>query len=387
MVQTRLLFVVPNMEAGGVECGIFELCLRLLREKDFEIFLLTSGGKLSQRLESLGLQVIKAKVKSKNPFVIFKNIFFIKRIIKKYQINLVEVESRAPAWSVYYACKKLKVSFITTIHGAYSLGSKNAVLRYFKVLYNSVMFKSNKIIVVSNYIRDYCYNNYLSYFKDPQKLELIYRGLDLKKFDLGIVGDNRIIQLKKRLNIPDDKVIITLPGRITPIKGQDYLLKTLPLLKNKNYFCILAGDAAKHPRYRQRLINIINKHNLYDKVRLVNNISDMPALYKLSDIVVCSTLKPEAFGMIAIEAQAMERIFIGTALGGMLETTKDGLTGFLVPPDDVRVFAEVLDRVMTLSTHEKQVLTKTARLNVVDNFSFENMYTKLKKCYNSLLVK
>ena len=60
-------------------------------------------------------------VASKNPFIIYKNIFKLLKIINKYNINIIHARSRAPAWSAYYAAKKSSIPFITTFHGTYGI--------------------------------------------------------------------------------------------------------------------------------------------------------------------------------------------------------------------------------------------------------------------------
>ena len=69
---------------------------------------------------------------------------------------------------------------------------------------------------------------------------------------------------------------------------------------------------------------MITEMNLEEKVRLVGHCEDMPAAFMMSDVVVSATAsKPEAFGRIAIEAQAMAKPVIASAHGGSLETILD----------------------------------------------------------------
>lgn len=83
----------------------------------------------------------------------------------------------------------------------------------------------------------------------------------------------------------------------------------------------------------------------------------------------------------------MEKIFIGTALGGTLETVNNGLNGFLVPYNDKEKFAELLTNVMNMSEDEKNEIKKNARKNVLDNFTFDSFYDKLCNIYNEILGK
>lgn len=381
--KINVLYVVPSMNSGGVEIGILELAKKNLEEGNkINMFLLSSGGKMINKVSSYGVKCINLNVKNKNPLTIFLNIEKIKKIIKDNNINLVQVESRAPAWSCYFACKSLNVPIITTVNGLYD--SKC----FLKRLYNSSIFKGNPIIMVSKFARDYSIKHYKKHIykkKFRKNVEVIYRAIDTNVYNDSNVSINRVIELQKKLKLPDDKMIITLPARFAKQKGHDYFLKVLKLLSYKNYYCVFVGDINKKPSFVKYIKKLIYKYNLQKNVGLYGNISDMPALYKLSNVVVSSSVKPESFGRISIEAQAMKRIFIGTGIGGTLETVEDGNNGFLVPENNPKLFADVLDKVLNFSDEEKNRITDNAREYVINNFIIDNMYNSLLNLYNKTL--
>ena len=55
----------------------------------------------------------------------------------------------------------------------------------------------------------------------------------------------------------------------------------------------------------------------------------MPLAYKISDFVVSSSIEPEAFGRVSIEAQSMEKPILASNIGGSKETITDDKTGIL----------------------------------------------------------
>lgn len=382
-IKKNILYVVPTMNSGGVEVGILELAKKNFEEGNkINMFLLSFGGKMISRLVSYEVKCFNVNVKSKNPITIIKNIKKIKQIIQENDINIVQAESRAPAWSCYFACKKLNIPMITTVHGLYD--STN----FLKRLYNSSIFRGNPIITVSNFAKDYSIKYYKKYIYKKQfrkDVEVVYRAIDTDVYNEDNVSVTRVLELQKKLRLPDDKVIITLPARFAKQKGQDYFLRVLKFIKNTNYFCVIIGDDKKKPKYVKYIEKLIYKYNLQKNVGIYGNISDMPALYKLSNVVVSSSIKPESFGRIAIEAQAMKRIFIGTAIGGTLETVNDGVTGFLVPENNAKLFAKILDEVLELSVEKKDKITNNGRKYVIDNFSIDSMYNSLINIYNKVL--
>jgi glycosyltransferase involved in cell wall biosynthesis len=101
--------------------------------------------------------------------------------------------------------------------------------------------------------------------------------------------------------------------------------------------------------------------------------------------VVCPSVKPEAFGRIAIEAQASSRIIIATKIGGSLETIIDGETGFLIEVGEVEKFAELIDEVLDFSQEHAKTITSKARQHVEEKFSNEKMCGETIAVYRSLL--
>lgn len=380
-MKKNIMYIIPSMNTGGVEIGMLEICKKNKETNDFNIFVLTSGGRLIDKLKQYGANVIILDVKSKNPIKIIRNIGKIKNIIKQNKIDLVQAESRVPAWSAYFACKKLKIPFITTVHGTYSVNS------CLKKKYNSIMLKGDIVIAVSNFIKDYCLDNYKKYINDESKIKVLYRGIDENLFNQNNVKEQNMLSLQTKLNLSesDKRIIIALPARLTPIKGQDYFLEVLNLLKERNFICLLVGEPSKHKKYCDKLEKYIHDNKLNENIKICGNIDDIQTLYILSDIIISSTIVPESFGRISIEAQSMEKIFIGTALGGTLETVEDKVTGFLAPHNDKQKFAELLEYVINLSEEEKNKIRQNARKNVLEKFTFDSFYSELTSLYNKFL--
>lgn len=382
VAKKNILYVIPSMDSGGVEVGFFELA-----RKNFEMgnkinmFLLTSGGKMVSKLVHYRVNCIQLDVKSKNPITIFRNIKKIKKIIIDNKINIVQVESRVPAWSCYFACKDLNIPMITVVNGLYDSKS------FFKRLYNSSIFRGNPIITVSSFAMEYSlkfYRKYIYTKKSRKDVYVVHRSIDTDVYNDDSVSTNRVLELQKKFKLPDDKVIITMPARFAEQKGHDYFLEVLNNLKNDNYFCVFVGDVNKKPKFVKYIKKLIYKYNLQRNVGIYENILDMPALYKVSNIVVSSSVKPESFGRVSIEAQAMKKIFVGTAIGGTLETIIDGKTGFLVPENDAVAFAEKLDNILSLTKEEQTAIGLNSRKHVVDNFSIDVMYNSMVNIYNSI---
>jgi len=370
-----ILQVLPELQSGGVERGTIEIA-KAGKNLGYEMLVTSSGGKMVQQLEEAHIKHITLPLASKNPFKIIRNIGLLKDLIKEHNVDIVHARSRAPAWSAYFAAKKTKCHFITTFHGTYSYGS------IFKKMYNSIMTKGEIVIAISDFIRNHMVNDYRI---NPEKIRVIPRGVDLDQFTKEKVHKIRIINMDAHFHIELDMPVILLPARFTRWKGHEFLIEALAAIKDESFVCIFAGYDKKHESYHRELENMVKAKGLFQKVRMIGNVTDMPALYSLSDIVVSASTNPEAFGRITIEAQAMEKLVIATNHGGSVETIRDGETGWLVEPGDVDGLTKALREALKLGKKSHDLITSQARKNIEDNFSMDNMAAKTFAVYDEIL--
>jgi len=148
---------------------------------------------------------------------------------------------------------------------------------------------------------------------------------------------------------------------------------------------VMAGSDHGHKKFRKKLEQKIIKENLAGRIKIVGICKDMPAAYAVSHLVVCPSVKPEAFGRISIEAQASSKVIIATRIGGSLETIINEKTGFLVDVGDAERFAQLIDRALDMSKADADEMGAAARKNIEENFSNEKMCNETLKVYRSLL--
>jgi glycosyltransferase involved in cell wall biosynthesis len=371
-----VLQVLPSLVSGGVERCTIDTT-KFLKEAGYKSFVASSGGPLVKNVEKNGVKHFTLPLKDKNPIHIIMNAFALAKIVRKHKIQIIHARSRAPAWSAYLAAKLTNRIFLATFHGKYSV---NCLKKH----YNAVMTKGHKVIAVSNFIKEHIEEIY----KIPKsKISIIHCGVDLEEFSIKNVQPASLVRLKKTLYIPDGNFVITLPGRINDSKGHEVLLESISKMNKKNICCLLAGDTKQHKSSFERHMKLVKKLGLGDIVTFTGAVKDMASLYMLSDLIVSPSSKPEAFGKISIEAQAMQKPVIATNIGGHNETIIDGKTGFLIPPNDPDALAKKIAFVMSLSKKDKITLGKAARQNVEDRFSSETTKEQTISLYRSITKK
>ena len=374
--KIRLLQVIPNMGIGGAETGCRHIADYVSEHAEFSS-ILTSGG--SQ------LDLINDKVKvfkwpvSKNIVMMLLNIFYIFFLIKKNNINIVHVRSRGPAWSCYLACKLSSTKMVTTFHGTYNFTSS------IKKYYNSIMLKSDHVIASSNFILNHIKTNY----KTINNISVIKRGIDQNYFDPLNVSDHDQETLRKEMGFSNDNFLVLLPGRLTSWKGQMLFIEAANYLKTKdkisNIFFIILGDSQGRHDYEDQLKKLIYSYKMVDKVRLVHPLKSMPLAYAFVNLVVSASIEPEAFGRVSIEAQAMKKPILASAIGGSVETVLDKKTGWLFKSNNTEDLANHIYNISKMEKSALKTIGTEGRNNVIKNYTKDTMCLKTLEIYHSLV--
>lgn len=374
----KVLQVIPRLGFGGAETGCYDLA-HFLAEQKCKSFLITSGGELLKFVRKDKIKIIRLPVHSKNPIIMIVNSIIIFFIILFYNIDIVHARSRAPAWSCLWACFFSRKKFVTTFHGTYNFSTK---LKFF---YNSVMTRSKLIIAGSNFIFNHINENYKKYLNPKKKLMVIFRGINLEYFNSKNVSEKKINNLAQTWNINKNNFIILLPGRLTKWKGQEMFVEALSLIieKSNNFHAVILGSDQGRDIYFKKLLLLVERYRLGRKITFIKNCKEMPIAYKLADIVVSSSIEPEAFGRVAVEAQAMNKPIIASNLGGSKETVLNGRSGILYKSGDSKELANVINKLMNMNKESLDFMGEQGRNNVEKKFNVDQMcqttFTEYKK--------
>jgi len=373
----RLLQIIPNMDIGGAETGCLHVADYISKQNGFSA-ILTSGGKLLELIDDKKIKIFKWPI-NKNIFLIFFNIFYIFLIIKIYKINIVHVRSRAPAWSAYFASKLAMIKFVTTFHGTYNFKSK------IKKFYNSIMVKSNYVIAGSNFILNHIHSNY----NIKTNSSVVKRGIDEKYFSKKNISDDEVKKLKNKLMIKDGKFIILLPGRLTYWKGQKLFIEALNILNQKNLLtnvqALIIGGHQGRLNFKEELIGLMKKYQLEDHLIIAHGLKKMPVAYSISSLILSTSIEPEAFGRVSVEAQSMEKPILASDIGGSLETVINNKTGWLFKNNDANDLAEKIRMIIQTDQNVLDLIGRQGRKNVKENYTRDLMVSRTLEIYKSLV--
>ena len=381
--KLKVLQVIPKLGYGGAETGSFDIA-HYLFENNCSSFLITNGGPLTKFINKKKVKYIRLPVNSKNPIIMLLNTILISVIVFFYNIDIIHARSRAPAWSCFLASKITRKKFVTTFHGTYNFKSK------IKKFYNSVMLRSDLVIAGSNFIFSHIKENYKEYINNSKKFLVIFRGINIDYFDASTTFTEDEDKLFKSWNLEVEKKTILLPGRITEWKGHEMFIEAMNKINiqlgHKSFKAVILGSDQGRDLYKKKLIRLVEQYRMNDQIKFVDHCENMPLAYKISDLIVSTSIEPEAFGRIAVEAQSMEKPIIASNLGGSKETIVNNKTGILFDAGDSDDLSKKIIEFFNFDKSTIEQMGKEGRKNVSAKFNVEKMcfstYSEYKKLIN-----
>jgi glycosyltransferase involved in cell wall biosynthesis len=303
--------ILPALDSGGVERGTLEVGAHLVANGHRSI-VISAGGRMVNRLEEEGSEHITWTI-GKKSLLTLKLVHQLRQFLLKEKVDILHVRSRFPAWIAYLAWKemnpKTRPAFVTTVHGPYSVSP-----------YSEVMTKGERVIVISEMIREYVTSQYKV---AADKLKLVYRGIDANDFPHGFQPSQAWLKNWYQLYPQTkDKNILVLPARITKWKGQtDFIELAAQLNKHKaNFHALIVGEAKKDKTsFLKKLQKKAQDLGVSEQITFVGHRDDLREIMAIASIVYSLSLEPEAFGRTTIEALSLGVPVIGYAHGGVQE--------------------------------------------------------------------
>ncbi|MEX6689785.1 glycosyltransferase family 1 protein [Danxiaibacter flavus] len=353
------LALLGGVDAGGQNVYVAELA-KQLTSLDYEVDIYTRKDNISQQeiVEwQPGIRVIHIKAGpeayvEKEQLLPHMNEFthnmvsFIKRNDEDYM--LIHANFFMSGWVASALKKELNIPYVITFHA----------LGLVRKMHQKEMdkFPENRADIEKFICRDADHiiaecpqdkDDLVTLYKaDPKKISIIPCGFNTSEFHpINKLHARKFLHLE-----PSEKIILQL-GRMVPRKGIDNVIRALGLLSNSIYsvkLVIVGGEGEDvvftNSPERKRLQQIADEAGISANVVFAGrkNRDVLKYYYAAADIFI-TTPWYEPFGITPLEAMACGTPVIGSAVGGIKHTVKDGHTGFLVPPNDAKALAEKME--------------------------------------------
>jgi glycosyltransferase involved in cell wall biosynthesis len=294
---------------GGGGRGLFNMIWRLNNKKFKPIVVLTSKGKVCEKLDKLNIDYYFMEKHDKDD-------------LKKYTSDILECLN-------FYQKNKIDL-----IHLNGSIGWKPAeiiaatilsipIVSHFHVVieHPTPYFKcSNMAIANSSFTAQHSVS-----LSVPKRV--VYYPTDLERFEKGN-------DIRNDLGLEEQNIIISFLGQIKKIKGVEMFIQVAKSLSGKNLKFLIAGECRKSDD--SYTFEELNELISFDKrIKYLGYREDVENIYATSDIIIMPSQWEEPFGLISIEAGAAGKPVIATKVGGIPEIISHGGNGFLVDKDDL----------------------------------------------------
>ena len=214
----------------------------------------------------------------------------------------------------------------------------------------------------------------------------IHDGIDI--VDVLKKRSNDTALLRKQFNISDGTCLLGLIGNIKHWKGQHVAVEAMKILREgkSSAKCLMIGAVSQleeDRNYYEHLRRLVTNYGLDDTVVFTGYRSDVPDLISLVDIIIHTSVQPEPMGRVVLEGMLFSKPVIATAHGGPVEIIEDGISGFLVPPEDPQSLADKIQYLMAQRDIRLKV-GAAARKRVEDIFTIESNVKAIENVYTLL---
>ena len=366
----NLLLVIGSFEIGGAEKQMFTLISRLLGYGfSCHVFSLQQGGALSSDFNQLGVPIYDGGLKKgdvvNKPWKLFSAELRLMRILYGLKPSIVHSFLPLVTFMGAVAGRACRTPLVITSRRA--LGNhqeRHFILRPLDWIANAL---SHQVIVNSRAVwNDVIARDYVS----SQKMVLIHNGVDGEPFEL---ASGKREQFRRKMGLADPQKVVTVVANLIPYKGHHDFLKAACEVKERipeaSFWLVGQDRGIKHDLER-----LSRDLRISDCVCFMGQRSDIPDVLAASDLSVLPSHE-EGFSNVILESMAAGLPVVATRVGGNLEAVVDGVTGWLVPPQNPKVMAEKIVDLLK-DPHKARSWGDKGKERVKRLFSVEQMVDK-----------
>ena len=367
LVMHRILYIDSGKGIfGGGQISLLELLAHIDTTKFLPLVIVSEEGKLKKEVKKLGIECMllpMPRFKWLNPFPLFAGFWRIFNFVRQQKIKLIHSNTSRAALYAGPMAKILGIPLIWHVR----VPPPDKLLDRFLVLFSS------RIIVVSRIVK-----RRFEWFK-KNRVEIIYNGVDTQRFSPGKAQDD----VRKKLHINSEDIVIGAVGRLSPEKGLEYLISAIREVANAypRTKVLLVGDGDE--KYRLSLQEKVKDLELSPHIFFVGFHEDVPQILRCLDIFSLPSLT-EGFNRSLLEAMACGLPVVATAVGGNVEIVQDGVNGLLVPPSNPGALAGAITELLK-DKEKARKMGLEGKLLVDENFSIDINVRKIEKLYLQIL--
>lgn len=196
----------------------------------------------------------------------------------------------------------------------------------------------------------------------------------------------KVIPLFTRFDVSqvreDESNEVLFVGRLEPDKGAEQFVAAMATIRDGPWTATVVGDGTT----RTALEQLALQKGIGDRIQFVGSASaqDLSAHYRRCSFVVFSSMLPESFGLVGVEAMSFGKAVVGFPSGGVAQWLDDGVTGLVVPHGDVPALAEQVRRLLG-DRGERQRLGDNALAAVQERYTLARHVEQVQELYHRVV--
>lgn len=199
-------------------------------------------------------------------------------------------------------------------------------------------------------------------------------GVDTKKFREVVVDR---VSKRKELGIPEDAFVLLSVGELNKNKNHETIIRAIKNLNNPNVYYVICGQGG----LKGYLTKLSEKLGIVNKIKLIGFRTDVKEIYRVADAFAFPSMR-EGLGVAALEAMASGLPLITSNIHGIVDYSKNGISGYSCMCKDVDSFSNAIRNLL----NDKVKRKKMSKYNIeaVMNFDTEKVNLIMKSIYEKI---
>ncbi len=376
----RVLYVIDTIfSMGGAELALFRL-VQQLEGKGFRCTVVTfhTNERARPFREQFPCPVHWWELQSTYSLEALRVARKLRRLVREQDIDIVHT---------FFQSADLWAGPMAKLFGAKVLISSRrdmGILRHLKhkIGYRLLRGCFDQVQAVAEAVREFTIR---TDGVDAKRVVTIHNGIESS---VG-VSQEELVRLRAACNLKPGVPVIVCVANFRPVKAVDVLVRALALVngRNRNWQMVVVGGmggSAVDVAYGEEVLALCRSLRVDGQILFAGYSENVAAYLELGDIFAMPS-RSEGLSNALLEAMRTGLPCVATAVGGNPEVVVEGVTGFLVPPDDPSAFAErLLDLLGDPAL--RSAMARRARARLLDRFTVGAMATRIRAEYNSLLA-
>ncbi len=173
---------------------------------------------------------------------------------------------------------------------------------------------------------------------DADRIRLVYHGVEDRYAEYA----PRREALRAQLGLKDDQIGVCLVARMVRDKGHDILLEALSGMEGGKLQMFFLGE--HDTDWGKKMQRLVAERGLGDRVHFLGHQENVYPTLAAMDVCVAPSRR-EALSLTLLEAGLMGCALLGADTGGIPEVIRDGVNGWLFPPEDPAALRAVLEKI------------------------------------------